>query len=72
VPAQRVAPGALSHALTAAFPWFRPSVGIELTHAGQADGEFSRDPLLRDLNAHAGKATEFPRAHLRLAGSPWP
>jgi hypothetical protein len=54
--------------------------GLELPHAGQADGEFSFDPLLRDLAAHAGKATarstakniEYPTAHLRLAGSQWP
>lgn len=54
-------------------------LGIELPHAGQADGEFSFDPLLRDLAAHAGKATarstakniEYPSAHRRLAGSPW-
>jgi len=51
---------------------------IELPHAGQADGEFSLDPLLRA--AHAGKATAcststntgYPSAHLRLAGRPWP
>ena len=55
-------------------------LGIELPHAGQADGEFSFDPLLRDLAAHADKATahstakntEYPTAHLQLAGSPWP
>ncbi len=72
MPAQRVAPAGLSYALTAAFPWFRPTVGIELPHAGQADGEFSFDPQLRDLVAHAGKATEYPPAHLQLPGSPWP
>jgi hypothetical protein len=80
LPAQRVAPAGLWHALTAAFLWFSPIVGIELPHAGQADGEFSSDPLLRDLAAHAGKATarsaakntEHPPAHLRLAGGPWP
>jgi putative intracellular protease/amidase len=165
MPAQRAAPGDLSYALTAAFPWFRPTVGIglvtgvgeidaaaafdiyagnsfaaravpiaagctvttrhglqllaqpagpgaprigrlvvpgprhasevnpglrrwaadqgldiELPHAGQADGEFSLDPLLRDLAAHADKATtrstakntEYPTAHLQLAGRPWP
>jgi hypothetical protein len=72
MPAQRVAPSGLSYALTAAYPWFRPTVGIELPHAGQADGEFSFHPLLRDLAAHAGKATEYPPAHLQLAGSPWP
>jgi hypothetical protein len=53
---------------------------IELPQAGQADGEFSFDPLLRDLAAHADKATarstakntEYPTAHLQLAGSAWP
>ena len=53
---------------------------IELTQAGQAAGEFSFDPLLRDLAAHADKATarstakntEYPTAHLQLAGSAWP
>jgi hypothetical protein len=80
MPAQRVAPAGLWYALTAAFPWFRPTGGIELPHAGQADGEFSSDPPLRDLAAHACKATarpaakntEHPPAHLRLAGGPWP
>jgi hypothetical protein len=80
MPAQRVAPAGLWYALTAAFPWFRPTGGIELPHAGRADGEFSSDPLLRDLAAHACKATarstakntEHPPAHLRLAGGPWP
>jgi putative intracellular protease/amidase len=55
-------------------------LGIELPHAGQPDGEFSFDPLLRDLAAHADKATarstakntEYPAAHLQLAGRPWP
>jgi hypothetical protein len=53
---------------------------IALPQAGQADGEFSFDPLLRDLAAYADKATarstakntEYPTAHLQLAGSPWP
>jgi hypothetical protein len=61
MPAQRMAPAGLSYALTTAFPWFRPTRGIELPHAGQADGEFGSDPLLRDLAAHADKATEYPR-----------
>ena len=80
MPAQRVAPAGLWYALTAAFPRFRPTVGIEPPHAGQADGEFSSDPLLRDLAAHAGQATarstakntEHPQAHLRPGGGPWP
>jgi hypothetical protein len=60
--------------------WFRPAAGIGPPHAGQVDGEFSFEPLLRDLAAHAGKATarstakntEHPPAHLQMAGSPWP
>jgi hypothetical protein len=80
VPAQPAAPAGLSYALTAVFPWFRPTAGIEPPHAGQVDGEFSFEPLLRDLAAHAGKATarstakntEYPPAHLQPAGRPWP
>jgi hypothetical protein len=165
MPAQQAAPGDLSYALTAAFPWFRPTVGIGLVtgvgeidaaaafdiyagnshaaravpiaagstvttrhglqllaqpagpgaprvgrlvvpgsrntseldpglarwaadhgldialpQAGQVAGEFSFDPLLRDLAAHTDKATarstakntEYPTAHLQLAGSAWP
>ena len=53
---------------------------IALPQATQAAGEFSFDPLLRDLAAHADKATarstakntEYPTAHLQLAGSAWP
>jgi putative intracellular protease/amidase len=163
MPVQRVAAGDLSYALTVAFPWFRPTVGIvlvegvgeidaaaafdiyagnssaaravpiaagstvttrhglqllaqpagagaprvdrlvvpgardasevdprflrwaadqgldiELPHAGQPDGEFSFDPLLRDLAAHAdmatarstAKNTEYPTAHLLAAHRP--
>jgi hypothetical protein len=55
-------------------------LGIVLPQAGHADGEFSLDPLLGDLAAHAGKATArstaantgYPSAPLPLAGSPWP
>ena len=80
MPEQRVAPAGLWYALTAAFRWFPPTVGIEPPHAGQADGEFSFDPLLRDLAAQTDKATarstakntEYPAAHLQLAGRPWP
>jgi hypothetical protein len=80
LPAQRVAPAGLWHALTAAFLWFRPIVGIEPPHAGQADGEFSSNSLLRGLAAYPGKATarsaakstEHPPAHLRPAGGPRP
>lgn len=80
MPAQRVAPAGLWYALTAAFLRFCPTVGIEPPHAGQADGEFSSDPLLRDLAARIGKATARSTAkntehhpdHLRLAGGPWP
>lgn len=46
----------------------------------QADGEFSFDAMLRDLAAHAGRATarvtaksiEYPTGHLDLAGPAWP
>ena len=52
--------------------------GIELPHAGQTDGEFSLDPLLGDLAAHAGKATArstatntgYPSAPRQLAWQP--
>ena len=80
MPAQPVAPSGLRYALTTVFPRFRPTVGIELTHAGQADGELGFDPVLRDLAVHADMATARPTAknaecrsaHLQLAGSPWP
>ena len=39
MPAQRVAPAGLRYALTAAFPWFRPTVGIEPPHTGQVHGD---------------------------------
>ena len=46
----------------------------------QADGEFSFDAMLRDLAAHADRATarvtaksiEYPTGHLHLAGAAWP
>jgi putative intracellular protease/amidase len=46
----------------------------------QADGEFSFDVMLRDLAAHADRATahvtaksiEYPTGHLHLAGGAWP
>jgi transcriptional regulator GlxA family with amidase domain len=46
----------------------------------QADGEFSFDAMLRDLAAHADRATarvtaksiEYPAGHLQLAGPAWP
>jgi putative intracellular protease/amidase len=46
----------------------------------QADGEFSFDAMLRDLAAHAGRASarvtaktiEYPTGHLHLAGPAWP
>jgi hypothetical protein len=46
----------------------------------QADGEFSFDAMLRDLAAHAdratahvtGKSIEYPTGHLRLSGPAWP
>jgi hypothetical protein len=44
MPAQRVAPGDLSHALTAAFPWFRPTVGIGLVDGvGEIDATAAFD-----------------------------
>jgi len=50
---------------------------IELPQAG---GEFSFDTMLRDLAAHADRATahvtaksiEYPTGHLRFAGPAWP
>ena len=46
----------------------------------QADGEFGFDAMLRDLAAHADRATadvtaksiEYPTGHLHLAGPAWP
>jgi hypothetical protein len=46
----------------------------------QTDGEFSFDAMLRDLAAHADRATahataksiEYPTGHLHLAGPAWP
>jgi DJ-1/PfpI family len=46
----------------------------------QADGEFSFDAMLRDLAAHADRATahvtaksiEYPTGHLHLTGPAWP
>jgi putative intracellular protease/amidase len=56
------------------------SLEIDLPHSRQADGEFSFDPLLRDLAAHtdrttahaAAKQTEYPTDHLQLNGTAWP
>jgi hypothetical protein len=50
---------------------------VELPQAG---GGFSFDAMLRDLAAHAGRATarvtaksiEYPTGHLHLAGAAWP
>src|SRR5207253_1244908 len=50
---------------------------VELLQAG---GEFSFDAMLRDLAAHADRASarvtaksiEYPAGHLHLAGSAWP
>src|SRR5215471_12242019 len=55
----------------------RRGLDIELP---QADGEFSFDAMLRDLAAHADRATarvtaksiEYPTGPLRLAGPAWP
>ena len=44
MPAQQAAPGDLSYALTAAFPWFRPTVGIGLvTGVGEIDAAAAFD-----------------------------
>ena len=56
------------------------TAGLACRPGGRRFGEFSFDPLLRDLAAHADKATarstakntEYPTAHLQLAGSAWP
>ncbi|MFF5205763.1 DJ-1/PfpI family protein [Streptosporangium sp. NPDC000396] len=53
---------------------------LELPHSGRADGEFSFDPVLRDVAAHgdrataraAAKFTEYPADHLELTGAAWP
>jgi hypothetical protein len=55
----------------------RRGLRVELPQAG---GEFSFDAMLRDLAAHADRATahitaktiEYPTAHLHLAGPAWP
>ncbi|WP_143590117.1 DJ-1/PfpI family protein [Thermoactinospora rubra] len=55
-------------------------IPVELPHRDQAGGEFSFDPVLRDLAAHAdvataratAKFTEYPSSHLRLSGAAWP
>jgi putative intracellular protease/amidase len=55
----------------------RRGLDIELL---QADGNVSFDAMLRDLAAHAGRATahvtaksiEYPTGHLQLAGPAWP
>jgi putative intracellular protease/amidase len=55
----------------------RRGLNLELP---QADGEFSFDAMLRDLAAHADRATarvtaksiEYPTGHLHLAGPAWP
>ncbi|MBG0830691.1 DJ-1/PfpI family protein [Planomonospora sp. ID67723] len=53
---------------------------VELPHRGRAGGESGFDPVLRDLAAHADRATarttakftEYPAAHLELTGAAWP
>ncbi|GAB1640854.1 DJ-1/PfpI family protein [Krasilnikovia sp. MM14-A1259] len=53
---------------------------VTLPHTAQAPGEFPFDPVLRDLAAHADRATaratakftEYPAQHLVLSGSAWP
>lgn len=53
---------------------------VSLPHATRVPGEFSFDPVLRDLARHADRATarttakftEYPAEHLRLTGAAWP
>ena len=49
---------------------------IDRPHQDRRTGEFSFDPVLRDLAAHADRATARTTAkyteHLRLDGAPWP
>ncbi|MFC4072566.1 DJ-1/PfpI family protein [Actinoplanes subglobosus] len=53
---------------------------VTLPHARRPDGEFSFDPLLRDLAERTDRATalttakftEYPVDHLRLTGGSWP
>lgn len=55
-------------------------IAITFPHARRQPGEFSFDPLLRDLAAHTDRATarttakftEYPADHLQLTGSSWP
>lgn len=55
-------------------------LAVELPQRDQGNGEFSFDPVLRDLAAHADRATarmaakftEYPAGHLELRGSAWP
>ncbi|SDD65611.1 DJ-1/PfpI family protein [Actinokineospora iranica] len=55
-------------------------LSAEFPHADRAPGEFSLDPLLRDVAATADRATarvtakfiEYPDAHLDLTGPAWP
>ena len=55
MPAQQAAPGDLSYALTAAFPWFRPTVGIGLvTGVGEIDAAAAFD--IYAGNSHAARA----------------
>jgi hypothetical protein len=51
MPAQRVAPGDLSYALTAAFPWLRPTVGV-----GLVDGVGEIDATAA-FNIYAGNSS---------------
>ncbi|MBB2914426.1 putative intracellular protease/amidase [Streptosporangium becharense] len=52
----------------------------ELPHGGRGAGESGFDAVLRDLAAHADRATaratakfiEYPASHLRLTGTAWP
>ncbi|MFD1373687.1 DJ-1/PfpI family protein [Actinoplanes sichuanensis] len=56
------------------------AIPVSFPHAKRQPGEFSFDPLLRDLAAHTDRATarttakftEYPADHLQLTGASWP
>jgi hypothetical protein len=72
MPRQRVAPSGLSYALTADFSWFRPTLGIELAHAGRRTASSASIACRAASPPTPARHRISPRAHLRLAGSPWP
>ncbi|MGW1175355.1 DJ-1/PfpI family protein [Kitasatospora sp. NPDC002543] len=58
----------------------RNGLTVELPGGGRRSGEFGFDPVLRDLAEHSDRRTalatakfsEYPSAHLALAGASWP